>query len=52
MKGTTYQELVRIAEHAGVQPTHIVSFALFKDTDPANVEVLIEDGVAYFTEKR
>jgi hypothetical protein len=48
----TFRQVVRILEHEKIQPDTPLSIALFKDTDPDKVNVLIDDGVVYVTEKR
>ena len=52
MKGTTFQELMRIASVAGVQPDMIIAARIFDTTPPEHVHVMISDNVAYITEKR
>lgn len=52
MGGTTFQEFMRIASVAGVQPDMVIAAHLFDTTPPEHVHIMISDNVAYITEKR
>lgn len=52
MKGTTFQEFIRILSVAGVQQDMKIACRIHDNTPPEMVHVLISDNVAYITEKR
>lgn len=52
MKGTTFQEFMRILSVAGVQQDMVIACNIFDYTKPEHIHVLISDNVAYITEKR
>jgi cysteinyl-tRNA synthetase len=49
---TTMQNLIRILTSAGVQPDTVIACNIHVDTTPDMINVLVEDGIAYITEKR
>ena len=48
----TFRQLIRILESNGVQPDMGLSIATFADSEPEKLNVLVEDGMVYVTEKR
>ena len=51
-KMVTFRQLIRILESNGVQPDMGLSIAIFADSEPEKLNVLVEDGMVYVTEKR
>lgn len=49
--GTTFQEFMRIVSAERVLPDTIMACNIHKDTPPEKIHILVEDGVAYITEK-
>jgi hypothetical protein len=49
---TKFSELITIAKSAGVKPDDVIVCNIFDSTTPEMVNVLVEDGIAYITEKR
>ena len=47
----TFRQLIRILESSGVQPDMGLGIAIFKESKPENLNVLIEDKMVIVTGK-